>query len=127
MRHFCHKIAAAASLTILVALASAVPGLRIRAAGSEDGSVGTPSMTDHPMAGQDRAPVDAAPTMSGHDQMSGHDHMNMSPADGRVLVHFPPEMRMHMLRNMRDHVQTLDGILHALASAEYEDAAKIAI
>ena len=34
---------------------------------------------------------------------------------------------MHMLRNMRDHVQTLDGILHALASAEYEDAAKIAI
>lgn len=51
----------------------------------------------------------------------------MSPADGRELVHFPPEMRMHMLRNMRDHVQTLDGILHALAAADYDGAAKIAV
>jgi hypothetical protein len=50
----------------------------------------------------------------------------MSPADGRELVHFPPEMRTHMLRNMRDHVETLDGILRALASADYAGAAKIA-
>jgi len=51
----------------------------------------------------------------------------MSPADGRELVHFPPEMRVHMLRNMRDHVETLDGILRALASADYDGAAKIAV
>ena len=58
--------------------------------------------------------------------MPGHGHSDMSPADGRELVHFPPEMRTHMLRNMRDHVETLDGILRALASADYAGAAKIA-
>ena len=58
--------------------------------------------------------------------MPGHAHPEMSPADGRELVRFPPEMRAHMLRNMRDHVETLDGILRALAAADYAGAAKIA-
>ena len=63
----------------------------------------------------------------GHSMMmSGHDHMSMSAADGRELVHFPPEMRMHMLGNMRDHVETLNGILHDLAGADYAGAAKLA-
>lgn len=53
-------------------------------------------------------------------------HAGMSNLDGRALVNFPPEMRTHMLRNMRDHVETLNGILQALASADYAGAAKIA-
>jgi hypothetical protein len=56
-----------------------------------------------------------------------HGHPEMSPADGRALVQFPPEMRTHMLRNMRDHVETLDFILRALAAADYAGAAKIAV
>ena len=57
-----------------------------------------------------------------------HHHMadHMSQADSRELVHFPPEMQVHMLRNMRDHVETLDGILHALAAADYSGAARLA-
>ena len=59
--------------------------------------------------------------------MTGHSHMAMSPADGRELLHFPPEMRAQMLRNMRDHVETLNGILAALASQDFDGASKIAI
>ena len=58
--------------------------------------------------------------------MPGHSNMKMSSADGRTLLHFPPEMRTQMLGNMRDHVETLNGILNALAAADYEGASKIA-
>lgn len=58
--------------------------------------------------------------------MPGHSGTQMSGADGRKLLQFPPQMQAQMLRNMRDHVETLNGILHALAGADYEGAAKIA-
>ncbi len=121
MRPFTRNFAAAASCAALVALASIALMQPIRAAGSPDGSVGAPPRMDHAMPGHDQMPAAAAPTMS------GHSHADMSPADGRQLVHFPPQMRTHMLGNMRDHVQTLDGILQALGAADYDGAAKIAV
>jgi hypothetical protein len=54
-------------------------------------------------------------------------HGTMTPADGREAVFFPPDMRSHQLRNMRDHLETVDGIVRALASADYRGAAKLAI
>jgi hypothetical protein len=106
MRPFTRSFAAGLSFAFLVALATAALVQAVRDAGPQDGSAGTPPMMDH--------------------AMPGHGHPEMSPADGRELVHFPPEMRTHMLRNMRDHVETLDGVLRALASADYDGAAKIA-
>jgi hypothetical protein len=119
MGHFTRMIASAASVAVVVAIASSAPFQPTRAAGSEGGPVGTPPV-DHPMPGHDGTPAGAPPSMS------GHGHLDMTPADGRELVDFPPEMRMHMLRNMRDHVQTLDDVLHALANADYDGAAKVA-
>lgn len=68
------------------------------------------------------------PMMSGNDHggMAGHSHGGMSAPDGREVVPFPPEMRSQQLRNMRDHVQALDGILGQLAAANYDGAAQIA-
>jgi cytochrome c556 len=59
-------------------------------------------------------------------QMMHQGHMAMSMPDGREAVHFPPEMQAHMLRNMRDHMQTLDGIVQALAESDYAAAARLA-
>jgi len=107
MKPFPRNFTAAASCLVLAALASVALLQPIHAAGSQDGSAGAPAMMDH--------------------TLPGHDQMDMSSADGRELVHFPPQMRTHMLGNMRDHVETLGGILHALAAADYDGAAKIAI
>ncbi len=120
MGRFPSKIGTASSFAVVVALATVASLQPIRAENSQDGSARTPSMT-HAVAEHGEAPAGASPAMPGHDHM-----MNMSPADGRELVHFPPEMRMHMLRNMRDHVETLNGVLHDLAMADYAGAAKLA-
>lgn len=53
-------------------------------------------------------------------------HMPMSVPDGRQVVDFPPEMQANFLRNMRDHMQTLDGIIQALAAGDNTAAAKLA-
>ena len=97
----------AAPIAVVLSLSPPTQAQPVRAAGPQDGSVGTPPMVDH--------------------AMPGHGHPETSPADGRALVRFPPEMRTHMLRNMRDHVETLDFILRALAAADYAGAAKIAV
>jgi cytochrome c556 len=46
--------------------------------------------------------------------------------DTRQLVELPPMMQQHMLTNMRDHLATLDTLLHHLASGELDQAADIA-
>ena len=51
---------------------------------------------------------------------------SMSPADTRELLHFPPMLQAHMLRNMRTHVETLDAILSAIAAGDYAQASSIA-
>ena len=65
-------------------------------------------------------------TRHDHAAMPGHGHGGMTPGDGREFVSFPPEMRMHQLQDMRDHVAALDGILRALASSDFEKAATLA-
>jgi hypothetical protein len=121
MKAFTRNIAAAASCAVLVALA-AMPLIRpLQAAGPEDGPVAVTPTMDHTMPGHGPMPAAAASSMP------GPGHADMSPADGRQLVNFPAPMRTHMLGNMRDHVRTLDGILQALGSADYDGAAKIAV
>jgi Cytochrome C' len=65
--------------------------------------------------------------MPGHGQAPAAPGSNMSPADGRSLVNLPPQMRTRMLSNMRDHVESLDGILQALGAGDYDRAAKISV
>ena len=118
---FTRNITAPPSCAVLIALAFMALVQPTRAAGSPDGSVAAPPMMDHAMPGHDQMPAGTGSTMT------GHGHADMSLPDARALVNFPPQMRTHMLGNMRDHVQTLDGILQALGTANYEDAAKIAV
>ncbi len=61
-----------------------------------------------------------------HPHMTHKGNMAMSTPDGRETVHFPPEMQANFLRNMRDHMQTVDGIVQALAESDYAAAAKLA-
>ncbi|WP_455209675.1 hypothetical protein [Kaarinaea lacus] len=46
--------------------------------------------------------------------------------DSRQLVELPPQMRQHMLANMRDHLQAIAEIHNALSSANFDKAADIA-
>lgn len=75
-------------------------------------------LTTPPLQAADNA------AMSQHSAMHGAG-MTMAP-DGRELVQFPPDMRAHQLRDMRDHVAVLDGILRALSEGDYEGAANLA-
>ena len=62
-----------------------------------------------------------------HPGMMGHDAAPaMSSADGRELLHFPPAMQANLLKNMRDHVETLNAILQAVAAGDFASASKIA-
>lgn len=46
--------------------------------------------------------------------------------DSRELVKMPPMMQAHMLKNMREHLETLDSILANLAEGDTDAAAEIA-
>jgi cytochrome c556 len=46
--------------------------------------------------------------------------------DSRTPVELAPMMRDHLLSNMRDHLQTLDGILADLAAERYAEASRLA-
>ncbi len=48
------------------------------------------------------------------------------PPDVRQLVHFPTPLRDHTMASMRDHLLTLQRIQEALATGQYDDAAKLA-
>lgn len=62
-----------------------------------------------------------------HDHMShANRHMAASAPDKRELIDFPPEVRDHQLRSMREHMQALSDILTAMGASEYEKAAGIA-
>lgn len=53
-------------------------------------------------------------------------HMAMASADGRQLVNFPEEMRLHTMANMRDHLLTISKIQDAIATGKLDEAATIA-
>jgi len=52
-------------------------------------------------------------------------HVMEGHADGRIAVEFPGALRDHMLRNMRDHLDTLQRIEDALARGSYDEAARL--
>jgi len=53
--------------------------------------------------------------------------INVSAADDtRQMVQMPERMQAHMLANMRDHMNTLDGILRALSDQRFDEAATLA-
>lgn len=68
----------------------------------------------------------AATAVAQDHPMKHQDHMAMSAPDGRQMVQFPPQMQTNFLGNMRDHMQTLDGIVQALARGDHAAAAKLA-
>lgn len=61
-----------------------------------------------------------------HDMMDHHAHMAAMNADSRQPVSFPPELRQHILSNMRDHLKAVSEILAAMSAGAYSEAAQIA-
>lgn len=62
-----------------------------------------------------------------------HDHnghqvtaASQKSLDNRVAVNFPPEMRLHILSNMRDHLMALSEIQNHLGQGHFDIAGKIA-
>jgi hypothetical protein len=55
-----------------------------------------------------------------------HGQATKPPADARLAVQFPPELKEHTLENMRDHLATLQRIQEALARGAFDSAAEIA-
>ncbi len=55
-----------------------------------------------------------------------HDDAAGTVVDKRIMVHFPDELRIRTLANMRDHLLSLNGILDALGSGKFERAGEIA-
>lgn len=96
----------AAPLAVMIVLAAAAPLLAGSATAASPGAANAPSMAGH--------------------MMPGHAPPAMSLPDARELVDFPPQMRAHMLANMREHVETLNGVLQALAVGDYDAAARLA-
>lgn len=63
----------------------------------------------------------------GQDQgMNSHMSHGSAAKDTREMVQFPPDMQTHFLGNMRDHLQTLNEIVDALARDDYAAASKAA-
>lgn len=50
----------------------------------------------------------------------------VSAEDARVLVELPPPMAEHMLANMRDHLDAIGEIQHALGSRQFQHASELA-
>lgn len=61
-----------------------------------------------------------------------HDHAAhqapdaVSAGDTREVVEFPPDLKQHMLANMRGHLQTLQEIQEALSAKNEDKAARMA-
>jgi hypothetical protein len=58
--------------------------------------------------------------------MDSHMSRASSVKDTRETVQFPPDMQNNFLGNMRDHLQTLNDIVDALAKDDYAGASKVA-
>lgn len=57
--------------------------------------------------------------------MHNHDGMP-APADSRQAVQFPQAMQTSFLGNMRDHMQTINSVVQALAAGDYAAASRVA-
>jgi hypothetical protein len=56
--------------------------------------------------------------------MNPQNHTAMAAGDVRQVVHFPPEMQTNFLGNMREHMQTIDGIIQSLSAGDYAGASR---
>jgi hypothetical protein len=67
-------------------------------------------------------------SLSAADQDHGHQHgaQGAPVQDARQVVHFPPELRVHTLANMRDHLLALSEIQEALSKGWFDKAGTIA-
>lgn len=54
------------------------------------------------------------------------DHAMHAPGDVREVIDLPPELRTHMLANMREHLVAMGEIEAALAKGKFDEAADIA-
>ena len=61
-----------------------------------------------------------------HMQEMQHTNASTEIADTRTIVHFPENLRLHTLANMRDHLLALSEIQDALAREQFEKAGEIA-
>lgn len=61
-----------------------------------------------------------------HMQQMQHTNTDTAVVDSRTIVHFPNDLRIHTLANMRDHLLALSEVQDALAEEQYEKAAEIA-
>ena len=61
-----------------------------------------------------------------HEHMDHQKHMASMSGDQRQLADYPPDIRVHFLSNMREHLQALSDITAAMADGQYEIAASIA-
>jgi len=61
-----------------------------------------------------------------HMQEMQHTNAGSKVVDERTIVHFPEELRIHTLANMRDHLLALSEIQDALAREQFEKAGEIA-
>jgi len=55
-----------------------------------------------------------------------HDPATHAPGDARQAIDLPPELRAHMLANMREHLIAMGEIQAALAKGNFDEAADIA-
>ena len=62
----------------------------------------------------------------GHDMKIQHMNTGSSLLDPRTLVHFPEQLRIHTMANMRDHLLALSEIQEALSREQFEKAGEIA-
>ncbi len=53
-------------------------------------------------------------------------HTSVINSDNRQLVGYPPDVRVHALAKMREHLEALAEIMSAFANAKYAEAAEIA-
>ncbi len=61
-----------------------------------------------------------------HDIHGAHAGGDSPVADTRTLVHFPSQLRIHTLANMRDHLLSLQEIQAALADGQFDHAGEVA-
>lgn len=55
----------------------------------------------------------------------GQMHMSGKTEDARELVALPPEMRAHMLANMRDHLATLNTVFGDIGEGKFDAASRL--
>ena len=66
------------------------------------------------------------PSLHEHMQQMEPSTADTLPEDTRTIVHFPENLRIHTLANMRDHLLALSEIQDALARERFDQAAEIA-